>query len=75
MYKLPFDKLNESNHHDWKFQMEALLEEKGLFGVVSGEDTTSTDAAAGETKSFSVKQHLAHTKIVLAIEPSQIPHI
>ena len=75
MYRLPFDKLNESNYHDWKFQMEAFLEEKGLFGVVSGEDTTSTDATAGETKSFLEKQRLARAKIVLAVEPSQIPHI
>jgi hypothetical protein len=75
MYKLPFDKLNESNYHDWKFQMEALLEEKGLFGIVSGEDVAPTDATAGETKSFLEKQRLARAKIVLALEPAQIPHI
>jgi hypothetical protein len=75
MNKLPFDKLNESNYHDWKFLMEAYLEEKGLFGIVSGEDTISTDATAGETKSFSEKQRLARAKIVLAIQPSQIPHV
>ena len=38
MPSLPFDKLNEMNYNDWKIQMEALLEEKGLFGVVSGQD-------------------------------------
>jgi hypothetical protein len=75
MYKLPFDKLNESNYYDWKFQMEALLEEKGLFGIVSGEDTVPTDATAVEAKPFSDKQRLARAKIVLAVEPSQIPHI
>jgi hypothetical protein len=75
MNKLPFDKLNESNYHDWKFLMEAYLEEKGLFGIVSGEDTVSADATAGETKSFSAKQRLARAQIVLAIQPSQIPHV
>ena len=38
MPSLPFDKLNETNYDDWKIQLEALLEEKGLFGVVSGQD-------------------------------------
>jgi len=36
MPSLPFEKLNETNYDDWKIQMEALLEEKGLFGVVNG---------------------------------------
>ena len=51
MYKLPFDKLNESNYHDWKFLMEALLEEKSLFGIVSGDETLRTKATAEEAKS------------------------
>ena len=33
-----FNKLNETNYNDWKIQMEALLEEKGLFGVTCGRD-------------------------------------
>ena len=38
MPSLPFDNLNKSNYDDWKIQKEALLEEKGLFGIVSGRD-------------------------------------
>ena len=42
MPSLPFDKLNETNYNDWKIQMEALLEEKGLFGVMSGHSIMPT---------------------------------
>src|SRR6266508_4562690 len=76
MPSLPFDKLNESNYHDWKIQMEALLEEKGLFGVVNGQDTRpSCPPTLKQVKTFLEKQRVAHAKIILAVEPSQLPHV
>ena len=73
MPSLPFDKLNETNYDDWKIQMEALLEEKGLFGVVSGRDILPTTGPNFKgVKAFLEKQCLARSKIILAIEPSQV---
>jgi Domain of unknown function (DUF4219) len=76
MPSLPFDKLNETNYDDWKIQVEALLEEKGLFGVVSGRDVMPTTGPSSKgVKAFLEKQRLARSKIILAIEPSQLPHV
>ena len=76
MPSLPFDKLNETNYDDWKIQMEALLEEKGLFGIVSGEIVMPTTGPNSKgVKTFLEKQRLARSKIILAIEPSQLPHV
>lgn len=76
MPALPFDKLNESNYNDWKIQIEALLEEKGLFGVVSGRDVMPpTGPNSKGVKTFLEKQRLARAKIILALEPSQLPHV
>ena len=56
--------------------MEALLEEKGLFGVVSGRDIMPTTGSNSKgVKTFLEKQRLARSKIILAIEPSQLPHV
>lgn len=72
----PFPKLNESNYDDWKVQMEALLEEQGLFGVVDGRDTAPAagpNSKAG--KAFTTKCRQARAKIILGLEPSQFPHV
>jgi hypothetical protein len=76
MPSLPFDKLNETNYDDWKIQMEALLEEKGLFGVVSGRIVMPTTGPNSRgVRTFLEKQRLARSKLILAIEPSQLPHV
>jgi gag-polypeptide of LTR copia-type/Domain of unknown function (DUF4219) len=76
MPSLPFDKLNETNYDDWKIQMEALLEEKGLFGIVSGRDIMPTTGPNSKgVKTFLGKQRLARSKIILSIDPSQLPHV
>ena len=76
MPSLPFDKLDETNYNDWKIQMEALLEEKGLFGIVSGQDIMPTTGLNSKgVKNFLEKQLLACSKIILAIHPSQLPHV
>ena len=76
MPSLPFDKLNETNYDDWKIQMEALLEEKGLFGIVSGHDIMpSTGPNSKGVKTFLEKERLARSKIILSIETSQLPHV
>ena len=76
MPSLPFDKLDETNYDDWKIQMEALLEEKSLFSIVSGQDIMPTTGPNSKgVKTFLEKQRLARSKIILAIHPSQLPHV
>ena len=76
MPALPFDKLNESNYDDWKILMEALLEVKRLFGVVSGRDVMPTTGPNSQgVKTFLEKQRLARANIILAIDPSQLPYV
>ena len=76
MPSLPFDKLNETNYDDWKIQMEAFLEGKGLFGVVSGRDIMPTTGPNFKgVRTFLEKQRLARSKIILSIDPSQLPHV
>jgi len=66
----------DCNYDDWKILMEALLEEKGLFGVVSGQDVMPTTGPNSKgVKTFLEKQRLAWAKITLAIDPSQLPHV
>ena len=53
-----------------------VTEEKGLFGVVSGRDVIpSTGPNSKGVKTFLEKQRLAHSKITLAIHPSQLLHV
>jgi len=70
-----FEKLNDMNYADWKIKMEALLEEKELWDVVSGNEVTPTTGPNSKTtKAFLRKQRLARAKIILHVENSQLPH-
>ena len=56
--------------------MEALLEEKGLFRFTCRCDVMpATGPNSKGVCTFIEKQHLTCAKIILCIEPSQIPHI
>ena len=73
---LPFDKLNESNYDDWKLQMEAYLEEKELFGFLDGTQVAPTTGPNSKSmRTYQQKQRLARAKLILAVEPSQLPHV
>jgi hypothetical protein len=73
---LPFDKLNESNYDDWKLQMEAHLVEKELFGIINGTEELPTAGPNSKAmRTYLQKQRLARAKIILAVEPSQLPHV
>ena len=70
-----FEKLNDGNYADWRIKMEALLEEKELWTVVSGEETIPhTGPNSKGVKAFIRKQRLARAKIILHVENSQLPH-
>jgi hypothetical protein len=66
------DKLNDTNYPDWVIKMEALLEEKDLWGVVSGEEKQPSDSKSA--KAYQKKLHLARTKIILHVKNLQLPH-
>ena len=69
------DKLNNTNYLDWVIKMEALLEEKDLWGVVSGEEEQpSTGPNSKSAKAYQKKLRLCHAKIILHVENSQLPH-
>jgi len=68
------DKLNDTNS-DWVIKMEALLEEKDLCGVVSGEEEQpSTGPNSKSAKAYQKKLCLCCAKIILHVENSQLPH-
>ena len=47
-----------------------------MFGIVSGRDILPTTGPNSKgVKTFLEKQCLAHSKIILSIEPSQLPHV
>jgi Domain of unknown function (DUF4219) len=69
------DKLNDSNYADWHIKMEALLDEKELWDLVSGDETMPLSGPNSKAiKTFKRKQQLAHAKIILHVENSQLPH-
>jgi hypothetical protein len=68
-------KLSDVNYTDWRIKMEALLEEKELWDIVSGNETMPTTGPNSKaTKAFLRKQRLARAKIILHVEDSQLPH-
>jgi hypothetical protein len=70
-----FEKLNETNYPDWRYTMEALLVEKDLWDVVDGSELRPHGSINSKpVRTFTKKQHLARTKIILNIEKSQLPH-
>ncbi|KAJ7170313.1 hypothetical protein C8R43DRAFT_866863, partial [Mycena crocata] len=71
-----FEKLNDSNHGPWKKLLKALLVRKGLWGVVSGEETLPAGSPNTKpVKAFRKRQAEAGAEIILHVEPSQLPFI
>jgi hypothetical protein len=63
------DKLNDLKYADWCIKMEALLDEKELWDLVSGDETIPLSSPNSKAvKTFKQKQQLAHTKIILHVE-------
>jgi hypothetical protein len=74
-----FEKLNEKNYVDWHYMMEALLIEKDLWedlwDIVDGtmgHPTGSDNSKA--VRAYVKMQQVARAKIILHIQPSQLPH-
>lgn len=75
MVETTFTKLNESNYPEWSYLMKALLIEKDLWEVVSGEETRPSGGDHTKTvRAFVKKQKLACSKIILHVETSQLAH-
>ena len=56
-------------------QMEALLEEKELWDVVTGDEPVPTTGPTSKAmKNYVRKQKSAHAKIILHLHKSQLPH-
>ncbi|KAI6036013.1 hypothetical protein BKA83DRAFT_4041999 [Pisolithus microcarpus] len=72
---LQFAKLNESNYAEWSLYMHSTLVKKGLWEIVEGLQTHPLGSPNSKAvKAFEHCQAEAHAKIVLCLEPSQLPH-
>ena len=70
-----FPKLDDANYADWHYMMAATLIEKDQWDVVDGSLTHPVGSPDHKSvKTFVKKQQLAHAKIILSIEASQLPH-
>jgi hypothetical protein len=70
------EKLNDVNYAEWVIMMEALLEEKDLWEVVTGDEVEPLVGPSSKVmKMFWKKQQLAKVRITLHIKNSQLPHI
>ncbi|KAG2072546.1 hypothetical protein BDR04DRAFT_1013068, partial [Suillus decipiens] len=70
-----FEKLNDTNYAEWSMQMEALLEEQDLWGVVKGVETRPLlGPNSKQVIAFVCKQKLARAKIILHLSTSHLPH-
>jgi hypothetical protein len=70
------EKLSDTSHFsDWAMQMEALLEEKELWDIVTGDEPLPTSGPNSKAmKAYVRKQKLAKAKIILHLDKSQLPH-
>ena len=70
------DKLSNSSHYpDWAMQMEALLDEKELWDIVTGTEPVPTTGPNSKTmKAYVRKGKVAKAKIILHLDKSQLPH-
>ncbi|KAJ7658288.1 hypothetical protein DFH06DRAFT_1297632, partial [Mycena polygramma] len=71
-----FDKLNDSNHGTWKKLEKALLVRKGLWDVVSGDESLPNGSPNTKAvRAFRKRQAEACAEIILHVEPAQLPFI
>ena len=72
---IKLQKLNKTSYNDWCYIMATLLVEKDLWDIVNGTETQPTGSANSKAIcAFAKKQQLAHTKIILNIDRSQLLH-
>ena len=68
------DKFDGTNFHLWKFKMQMVLEDKDLWGIVSGEEVEPTGEGATEASAqkFRKRARKALATICLSISDSQL---
>ena len=75
MPETQFELLNEKNYVDWHYVMEVVLIEKHLWDIVDRTEGCPTGTNNSKAVRTYVKKHqVAWAKIILHIEPSQLPH-
>ena len=71
--KLFIDKLSgPENWATWKFQMEHLLKAKGLWRMITEEDTLPADANAAAQNEFTKRREKAFSMVVLNVSTPQL---
>ena len=61
------EKLTADNYHSWKYTMKLFLIGKGLWDIVSGEETLAADANEDTKKNFTKRANLALAAVGLNV--------
>ena len=61
------EKLTTDNYHTWKYSMKLYLIGKGLWDIVSGDETLAEDADENTKKNFNKRANLALAAIGLNV--------
>ncbi|KND02134.1 uncharacterized protein SPPG_02628 [Spizellomyces punctatus DAOM BR117] len=69
--KLMMEKFNGMNYHLWKFKMTMLLKEKGLWGVIEGDQSMEGTSE----KDWRRKDERAMAVIALSLSDAQLMHV
>jgi hypothetical protein len=74
--KSSFAKLSDSNYAEWNVFVHTMLIRKGLWEVMSGEDSMPLSGPNSKpVKTWKKKNAEAQAEIVLHVEVSQLPHV
>lgn len=68
MSKMSLKKLNGDNYHNWKFNMELLLQGKDLWDYVDGTETLSAEANETDKKKWKKADNQARSLICLSVQ-------
>jgi hypothetical protein len=68
-----FAKLNETNYHEWRILMEALLIKRGYWEIVEGTVTTPVGSVNHKTvQAFIRRRNEAYAELIFHVEPAPL---
>ena len=77
--EVKIEKLNGTNYQSWKFNAKLVLMERGLWGLVTGDEvapvTTDEDKKVKEVKEFNLRAQKAYSLIALALNKNLQVHV
>ena len=64
---LRIDKFNGENFHLWKFKMQMVLEEKDLWGIVSGDEREPVGTSVTEAQKERYKKRVRKALAIICL--------